>query len=150
MHNIFTKQSLVTVAVLVLLAAPTLGQVGNTKKLSCVPLGLRENLVKRLELFIKYDRSHEYEKQFDLLSRSYLESNKFNREAYVEFKRKEVRGTLLEVKLYDAIIDLRHSAVQMPMTAKTKYKGNIVDDSWIITAYLQDGEWYFDYTWIDV
>ncbi|MCA1838188.1 MAG: hypothetical protein LC674_05335, partial [Actinobacteria bacterium] len=76
MHSIFRKWSLIPLAVAVLLAVPVSGQVANTKKLSCVPPELRDKLVKRLELFIQYDQAHEYEKQFDLLSHSYLESNK--------------------------------------------------------------------------
>jgi len=150
LRNIIPKRLSASFAVLVLLAAPASGQVRNAKQLSRVPTELRDRLVKRLELFIQYDRAHEYERQFDLLSRSYLESNKFSRESYVEFKRKEVRGTLLEVKLHNATIDLKRGVVRLPVAAKTKYEGKVVDDSWIINAYLQDGEWYFDYTWVEV
>jgi hypothetical protein len=129
---------------------PVFGQVKNTKKLSRIPPVLREKLIQRLELFIQYDRAHEYEKQFDLLSRSYLESNKFDREAYVEFKRKEIRGTLLEIKIHEAILHLKENYVEIPASAKTMYKGRVIDDSWNFTAYLQDGEWHVDYTWVDI
>jgi hypothetical protein len=129
---------------------PVFGQVKNTKKLSRLPSPLREGLIRRLELFVRYDRAREYDKQFDLLSRSYLESGKFNREAYVEFKRKEIRGTLLEIKIHGVVLHLEDNYVAIPASAKTMRKGRVVDDIWNFTAYLQDGEWYFDYAWVDI
>ena len=141
---------LLAASILVSLTLPVFGQVKNKKKLSRIPPALRESLLQRLELFIQYDHAHEYDQQFDLLSRSYLESNKFNREAYVEFKRKGIRGTLLEIKIYDVVLHLKDNYVEIPISAKTMYRGRVVNDSWNFTAHLQNGEWYFDYTWIDI
>ena len=133
-----------------LFTLPAFGQVKNTKKLSRIPPPSSESLIRRLELFVQYDRAREYEKQFDLLSRSYLGSNKFDREAYVEFRRKEVRGTLLEIKIHKARLHPKENYVEMATSTKRTYKGRVVDDIWNFTAYLQDGEWYFDYAWIDI
>jgi len=142
--------SLLSFFIVLLFSLSVFGQVKNTKKLACLPPESREGLVKRLELFIQYDRAREYGKQFDLLSHSFVANMKFDREAYIEFRHKEIIGTLLELKIYDMILHLKEGYIEIPALAKTKYKGNVVDDSWIIKAYVQDGEWYFDYTWIDV
>jgi hypothetical protein len=70
---------------------------------------------------------------------------------YTESKKpSEVRGALLGIKIWDAVSHLNEGYIVIPIEAKTLYRGQEIKDRWIFTAYLQNGEWYFDYTWVDI
>jgi hypothetical protein len=145
-----TRAMLIFIIAVVLSATPTFGQVKNTGKLSRVPANVRDKLIQRLELFVQCDKARDFNKQFDLLSPSFLRRDNFTRQTYVEFRRKEIRGSLLSVSIDHVHPHLREGYVDISISAQTLYKGRNASDTWIFTAYLQDGEWFFDYNWVDI
>jgi hypothetical protein len=137
---------------LMLLAIPASAQLRNPKKLAKLSTPLQERLIERLNLYIEYDRTGQYDKQYDLLSNSYIERMKLNKESYPKTKIKwgDTVGVLLEFKAKYIDVKLNHNMVVMAGEARIIYKGRKVFQAANITAYLQNDEWYFDVAFIEI
>src|SRR4051812_20378259 len=80
---------LLGITLLCLLVLPARGQEewASEKKFAPVPVAVRARLVERLKEFLEYDRAAEYEKKFDLFSKSYLSVAKWTKADYARVMR---------------------------------------------------------------
>jgi hypothetical protein len=136
-------------AIVLFSCIPIVGQIKNVKLLSDIPPTLRERLVRRLELFIAYDRSHQYDKQFDLLSRRYFGGNHLDRSAYIQDRQTDNRGTFLEMEIYAVQPHVEKKYVEIQASIKSRYGVKTRHFDWNFVCDLQDGEWYFHYFKLD-
>jgi len=139
----------------ILLCAVTIpGQVKDAGKFSRlrVPRDLRERLAERFNLFVEYERTGQYEKQYDLLADEARRN--VQRHEYAEGKRKAEQevGRLLELKVTGVGRKLTDGKwVGVDLRPKLWLKGRTYSDQAIsFTAYLQDGDWYFSMAYVEV
>jgi hypothetical protein len=128
---------------------PAYGQIKYQDIFAPVPTALRPRLVKRLKLFIKYQRTQQWEKQYDLLSIAFTEGN--SKEEYV----KRNRHWYSEVVPEDLMLDFAPKATTVHESspdagwwtiegcAKFRKKGRIVGLQASVDAYRDRGNWYF-------
>jgi hypothetical protein len=70
------------------------GQAIEIKKLDSVPVLLREGLIRRLSLFLEYDRTNQYEKKYEMFS-EYTKTVLWKRkDDYVKFEQDKKAGAL--------------------------------------------------------
>jgi hypothetical protein len=136
-------------AITLFACATGVGQVKNVKMLSSIPPALRKSLVRRLELFMVYDRSHQYDKQFDLLSKRYFNGNHLDRASYIQDRQSDNRGTFLEMRIYGTDLHLKDNYVELQMSVKSRYAGHTRTYPWNFVCDVQNGEWYFHYFKLD-
>src|SRR4051812_18322642 len=110
-----TKRFFTWAALLIVIAAatgsPAFSQTKEQKKeqraFAAIPQHLRARLIERLNLYVEYERSRQYEKLYELLEESVADQPKISREEYVAASRKRIaegyRDALLEFKPTDAI-----------------------------------------------
>ena len=134
------------------------GQTSNLKVYAPVPKHLRGQLNERLKLYAEYVRRQQYELLYDLFSERYvaymrsIDKDRASKEGYVRFEES---------------LDRRYRLVEFIPTATTKDAKNvysisvrirefnpatnqIYEDKGSITAYWQNGQWYFSQHGIDV
>ena len=121
------------------------------KVFAAVPEHLRARLVERLNLYVEYERTKQYEKLYDLLWEYVVDPNSLSREAYVNASRKTIaegyRSVLLEFKP-TGTIDLSvndEGLIRYDLwgTAKVNSEGEIYKKDAAIEARWINGEWYF-------
>lgn len=135
--------------------APTYSQTKEQKKeqkvFAAVPQHLRARLIERLNLYVEYERTKQYEKLYSLLWEYVVDPNSLSREAYVNASKKTVaegyRSILLEFKP-TGTIDLsvnEEGLVRYDIwgTAKVDSEGTIYKKDAAIEARWINGEWYF-------
>lgn len=152
------KRGIITAIALLMVVAATAqiaaarSQNKREKVFEVVPEHLRARLVERLELYVKYERARAYEKLYDLLWDSIVESSDEYREAYVNASRKAVaegyRRVLLEFKPTATVnISLDESGDRTSYDiwgqAKVDDEGKVYWKDAAIQARFIDGEWYF-------
>jgi hypothetical protein len=128
---------------------PTYGQIKDQDVFAPVPAALRAGLVERLKLLIEYQRTQQWEKQYDLLSIAFTQGN--SKEEYV----KSYRHWYTEVVPEDLILDFAPKATTVHESspdagwwtiegcAKFRKKGHIVELHASVDAYRDRGNWYF-------
>jgi hypothetical protein len=141
------------ILLLCLLATPTFGQDLNLdKKFAPVPGQLRARLMTRLNLFLEFDRTAQYEKKYDLFSDYYLTTLKWKKEDYVknmqeraaqgkgekliDFKVSRVENFSLDDSLEHAIFNI-YGRFKYLKGEKTKSEERLLD------ARYERGDWYF-------
>lgn len=68
------------------------GQANEVKKFDSVPVTIRESLIKRLNLFLEYDRTEQYGKKYEMFS-DYTKTVLWKRkEDYVKFEQDRKAG----------------------------------------------------------
>ena len=135
------------------------GQTSNLKVYAPVPKQLRRQLNERLKLYVEYVRRQQYERLYDLFSEQYvahmrsIDKDRASKEGYVRFS--------------ESLKDRQYRLVEFIPTATTKDAKNvyiisvrirdlnptinvIFEDKGAITAYWQNGEWYFSEHGIEV
>ncbi|MCA1588929.1 MAG: hypothetical protein LC734_00785 [Acidobacteria bacterium] len=135
--------------------APAYSQTKEQKKqqkiFAAVPEHLRARLIQRLDLYVEYERTRQYEKLYDLLWEYVVNPNNLSREAYVNASRKTIaegyRSILLKFKPTDATdLSLEDKGIvryDIWGTAKVKSEGKVYVKDAAIEARWINGEWYF-------
>jgi hypothetical protein len=134
---------------LVLCCMPAYGQIKGQDVFAPVPTALRADLVERLKLLIEYQRTQQWEKQYDLLSIAFTQGN--SKDEYV----KRNRHWYTEVVPEDLIVNFAPEATTVHESspdagwwtiegcAKFGEKGRIVELHASVDAYRERGNWYF-------
>jgi hypothetical protein len=121
------------------------------KVFSVVPQHLRAGLIERLNLYVEYERTQQYEKLYDLLWEYAVNPGSLSREEYVDASKKTIakgyRSILLEFNPTDTI-DLsleEEGQVRYDIwgTAKVKSEGQTYEKDAAIEARRINEEWYF-------
>jgi hypothetical protein len=151
-----TKYSLACL-LLILLSSSTFGQGIDAKKLSRLRVSedLRTRLAERLNLFIEYELSQQYQKQYDLLATkcpANLQCGNASREEYVKGKLNVANslGALLELRFKGIDRKLKENCAYLSLKPKLR-KGKVVFSYATVTlACLQDDNWYFYFSFVDI
>jgi hypothetical protein len=123
----------------------------NRKQLSQLGLSAaeRNELMKRLKLFVEYEKAGAYDKQFELLAQDHLASLvrlDVNEQNYVKFKEEieAATGKLLELKVKSIKrMPDRAGGFNFTVAVKRQKEGRIYSDMPIFAGYLVNGTWYF-------
>jgi hypothetical protein len=136
-----------------LLATPAFGQDLNLEKtFAPVPGNTRARLMERLNLFLEYDRTAQYEKKYDLFSDYYLTTLKWKKEDFVrnmqeratagkgekliDFKVSRVENFSLDDSLEHTIFKI-YGRFKYLKGKKTRSEERLLD------ARYERGDWYF-------
>lgn len=121
-----------------------------------VPLQLRARLVERLNSYVEYERTQQYEKLYDLSLESVASPITVDRDAYVEATKKGIikgyRSILLKFKP-TWIIDLSvksENPVRYHISGISKEKdnkGKVYERETAIEVRWIRGDWYFSGLW---
>jgi hypothetical protein len=137
------------------MSVPTYSQTKEQKKeqevLAAIPQHLRARLIERLNLYVEYERTKQYEKLYDLLWDYVVDPNSLSREAYVNASKKTIaegyRSILLEFKptgtLDLSVTDEGLIRYDIWGTAKVDDEGKIYEKDAAIEARWLYGDWYF-------
>jgi hypothetical protein len=129
----------------------TKAQKKEQKVFAAVPQHLRARLVERLNMYVEYERTRQYDKLYDLLSEYVVHPGSLSRAAYVIASKKTIdegyRTVLLKFKP-TATIDLSADDQGILLydiwgAATVNDKGKIYDKNAAIEARWINGEWYF-------
>jgi hypothetical protein len=155
-----TKRLITTALLLITIVAATFtsafSQTREQKKeqkvFADIPQNLRARLIERLNLYVEYERSRQYEKLYSLLQESGNDQPKFSREEYVAASRKRIaegyRSMLLEFKPTAAInlsLNDDDKAIRYSIWGKARFDdgGKSSERDAAIHAYWINGDWYF-------
>lgn len=139
-------------ALLLLATLITLTLIGHAQKRSesvfdAIPLDSRPRLVERLNEYVGYERSREYEKLYELL---YDRKGKGDdKKAYSTYRLDaEGRSGVVQEFMPTYIMEITMNDGDAPTfnligRAKVISKGRTHEKQMAIHARLQDGEWYF-------
>ena len=154
MKKLFTTIFLLAFSVLVVVipaSSQTKEQKKEQKVFAAIPENLRARLVERLNLYVEYERTKQYEKLYDLTLESVATANPLSRNEYVNISKKAIaerhRSVLLKFKptstLNFALDDKDAPIYQIFGTAKVDDGEEIYEINAAIDARLINGEWYF-------
>lgn len=140
------RWSFICLLIASLFSVPTYGQANDQDVFAPVPALLRTRLVERLKLLIEYQRTQQWEKQYDLLSVVATQGD--SKEEHVKrLQRWYAEG------LGDILIDFTPKSVTYKSgapfdaaifgCAKLREKGRIVEFYASVEAYREQDEWYF-------
>ena len=121
------------------------------KVFAAIPQHLRARLIERLNLYVEYERTKQYEKLYDLLWLSVVPPMNLSRDAYVDASKKTIakgyRSVLLEFKPTDTLdLSLNDEDIvryDIWGTAKVDDGEKIYEKNAAIEARWINGEWYF-------
>ncbi len=121
------------------------------KVFAAVPQHLRARLIERLNLYIEYERTKQYEKLYDLLWESVATPTNLSRDAYVEASKRTIakgyRSVLLKFKPTDTLVlslnDEDQGRYDIWGTARVDDGEKIYEKNAAIEARWINGEWYF-------
>ena len=134
-----TKRLFTLAPLLIVIAAATYGSAFSQTKerkteqkaFADIPQHLRARLIERLNLYVEYERSRQYEKLYELSEESVAPQPKFSREEYVAASRKRIaegyRDVLLEFKPTAAInlsLNDEDKAVRYSIWGKARFDDN--------------------------
>jgi hypothetical protein len=133
------------VVLVALLSVSTQGQVRDEKYLAPVPRPVRGRLIERLKLLLEYERTRQYDKEFDLLS------NIYTQESREKFLKRIGGKDKLDFTPISIGIVLREKDYEWWWIdgCATKIDSGKRLDAYV-WAYLQHGEWYFSVVAINV
>lgn len=142
---------------IICLCVPTLGQMKDNKKLSRLHLSnnLRAQLRERFNLFVEYEKTRHYEKQFDLLAKDHLRDllhMDTTKENYIKFKQENERavGKLIGIKVKNIKrAGGSYESLDFSTVATLRKDGSTYVDEPIFVAYLLEGSWYFSLLYIN-
>lgn len=140
-----------TVLTTVLVVICAQGQGIGQKVFDIVPEPVRARLIERLELYVEYQRTKQYERLYDLFSRTTIERifNGQSRGEFVDAFRKgdadrtsvtimEFTPTRIEETTKDGA-----ELYNIYGDAKLCQQGEPVEKHIVVAAQLQNGDWYF-------
>lgn len=135
-----------------LIVRVTFAQDAGQKALDAIPEPLRPQLVEQLALYVEYQRTKQYDKLYDLFSRSTIQtvfSNQTKEEFVRAYQSGDAEGTSVR------LIEFTPTASQKTQEdssdlyviygkAKMCQKGEEIRKPRVaVTAQLQEGKWYF-------
>jgi hypothetical protein len=139
--------------VVVVFAIYTPAQNTDPKTFDAIPQSMRPRLIERLELYVEYQRTKQYDHLYDLLSRSAIQKM-FRGQSKAEFTKAYQKGddertstriihfipaaTAKEQDADGATIYLIYGKASLWEMGEFSRSRSIV-----IGAQLQDGDWYF-------
>ncbi len=151
--NIFTTLFLLISFLLTIVPAHSQSkeQKKEQKVFAAIPLHLRARLVERLNSYVEYERTKQYEKLYDLLFESVAKPSSLSREEYVTVSKKTFakgyRTNLLKFKptsTSDFSPDNENkSSYQIFGVAKVNNGEEIYEMNAAIIARRINEEWYF-------
>lgn len=158
MRRILTSTSLLVIVALVI--APVHSQTKEQKKeqkvFAAIPQHLRASLVERLNLYVEYERTKQYERLYDLSLESVATPKRLDREAFVKASKmgiaKGYRSVLLKFKPI-SIVDLsveNEGLVRYHISGISKemdHKGRVYERQTAIEVRWIGGDWYFSGLW---
>ena len=127
---------------------PTQGQAKNQDAFIPVPVNLRARLIERLTLLVDYQRSQQWEKQYDLLSVLFTQGK--GKEEFVKVSRdwyaQGLGTTLLDftpkaVVVHSGSVD--HGEWTIYGCAKVREKKRTVKLYASVDAHRENGDWFF-------
>ena len=148
----FSRLLLILFAICLLIYAASAQEVTDNEKFSSVPTLARNRLIERLNLFLEYDRTGQYEKKFDLLSQYHLRILKWSRSDYLKLmQEKEQQGKaekLIDFKITsveDRSLDNSGKYMIYSIYGNEKFlRGSKrKSEKRLIEARYENGEWYF-------
>ncbi len=130
----------------------------NAKKLNHLRVSeeLRARLVERLNLFIEYELTQQYDKQFDLLATKcpeYLHCYNIERQEYAKQKLEQMKvyGTLLELKFKSVSeIKLKDNCVGIGLIPKLRDNDKIYYNASSSIACLKNNDWFFSFAFLEI
>ena len=132
-------------------SSQTKEQKKEQKVFAAIPENLRAKFVERLNLYVEYERTKQYEKLYDLLLESVATSNVLSRDEYVNARKKAIaekrQSILLKFKpistLKISLDDKDTDIYEVFGTGKVDDGEEIYEINAEIDARLINGEWYF-------
>jgi len=146
------KMCVTAAALMMTMMAATVYSQGKVeKKFEAVPEHLRARLIERLDLYVEYERTRQYEKLYDLLLESVAVPRTLDREGYAEASRRLIakgyRSVLLKFKPHSTLaLTLNDGDVErydIWGTAKVDDGKKIYEREAAIEARWINGDWYF-------
>lgn len=137
---------------LLIVVAPSLGQISNHKKLSTIPPQLRERFVERLNLYFDLKRTQQYAKLYELLSEAYsgVTREKPTKEDFIKkYEELDEQGRNVVplkwklTKVIKSLDDRGNETYFVFADVKGLYGGRKVDDEAYFEARVENGDWYF-------
>lgn len=137
------------------MATPVSSQLKEQKVLAAIPRNLRARLIERLNLYVQYERTKQYDRLYDLSLESVETPIRLDREAYVDASEKGLakgyRSVLLKFKP-NWTVDLSREdegifRYHISGIAKVNYLGKIYDRDAAIEVRWTNGDWYFSGLW---
>lgn len=133
-----------------ILLPPVLSSQSAVKKswLEAIPESSRERLLKRLNLYIEYERKREYKKLYDLFSDSTIKD--FNQENsivktkddYIKWRQTSY-PMLVKFKPFSAVYNETLDAYAIYGQATLRWKDSMGKKEALLYAFLKNDEWYF-------
>jgi acetyl esterase/lipase len=144
------RNALLFLAAAAALASTTHGQDRAEGVFDVVPRQSRARLVERLGEYVRYERTGQYEKLYELLYEAGADNEKkLNKEAYAASREEaeDRRGVLQEFSpAYTLNITLNEGdppTFVITGRARVFRDGQKVEKQMAVHARLQDGDWYF-------
>lgn len=133
----------------ILCSMPVHGQVKDQEAFAPVPAALRAGLVERLKLLIEYQRTQQWEKQYELLSNSSVQGE--SKEEYAKRSRHWYREVVPEDLIIDfvpKVTTTREASADAGWwtiygCAKLRRKGRTEQLHASVDAHRERGDWYF-------
>lgn len=139
--------------VVVVFAIYTPAQNTDPKTFDAIPPAMRSRLIERLELYVEYQRTKQYDQLYDLLSRSAIQKM-FRGQSKAEFTKAYQKGDDERTSTRIIHFTPTSTAKQQDADGATIYliygQASLCEmgefsrrRSIVIRAQLQDGDWYF-------
>ena len=121
---------------------------GLSKVFAPVDVVLRQRLADRLKLYVEYERTHQWDKLYDLISKQAIE--KESREIFVKRQRDSSgEGFADTLDFVPASTVTSYVGIEgnysIEGCLKVRWKGRIHHWHAGVDAFLENGDWYFSY-----
>lgn len=138
-------------------SAQVFGQSVSSRQLSRLhlPSNMREELVRRFDLFVEYEKTQSYEKQYELLGKDHMANllhMDVDKNSYIKFKEDSQQAVGKLIKL--TVKGIRRMPdnpnwLNLSVVAKLQKGKRTYSDTPICVAYLEDGDWRFSLLYIN-
>lgn len=152
--SVSTKSKIILLCVgIFLLVDQSFGQTNDAKKFESVPVLIREGLIKRLDLFLAYDLTNQYDKKYDLFSEyTRTVTSIKTKDEFVKFQQNRAANgkgwTLISFNISsveDESLDDSPDFRIFHINGLVKYyQGKkIKKENLFLEARYENGDWYF-------
>ena len=146
------NKSKITIITIVLscVIVTALGQSNYIKGAYHLPKQHRQEIITRLNLLIEYERTGQYELQYNLIDKEVIRSNGWAKEEYVLRQKERAANTgVIQTISLEKVIKLDENHIGIGGTAKMHYRDQKVSQSIGIVATLQEGQWHFGFGFVE-
>lgn len=147
-----TRRCLKCLLLLFVITAPfsqALGQIIKGKVLPHIPSHLSPRLVERVNLYLEYQQTQQYNKLFELLPRDYIQERKLTKERFINENekldaegRREVPIKLKVDRVSRIHRDKDKESYRIIFKGKFRYGNRVVEDNLYLDAYWENGDWF--------